>query len=134
MKVQDAVKLVADKFNYSPDTKTLGDSWRVMPLTNNKFIGDCDDFAITCFWYISNKNIFTFLFHLLITHKYAVYRCKTINDEWHIVGRLDNLWFDNWTLKPLTKEQFINQTKHTITMRYIAPTIAWFLLIGLFKK
>jgi hypothetical protein len=134
MSIDNAVKYVADRFKWSKDGKMLGDSWRVMPLVNNKFTGDCDDFAITCFWYLSNKNIFTFLLHLLITHKYALYRCKTIGNEWHIVGRYKNLWFDNWTLKPLPKEQFIIETKHSIRMRYISPIIALYLIIGLFKK
>jgi hypothetical protein len=105
-----------------------------MRLVNNVFTGDCDDFAITCFWYLSNQNIFKFLLHLLITHKYALYRCKTINNEWHIVARVGDWWFDNWTLAPMKKEEFFRTTKHKLHARYISPTIAWFLLIGLFKK
>lgn len=134
MYIEDAVEYVASKFKYSSDGKVLGDSWRVMPLVDNAFTGDCDDFAITCFWYFSNANILVFLLHLLITHKYALYRCKTSNNEWHIVGRINNKWFDNWTLKTLSKEEFFTTTKHTLKMRYFMPTIAWFLIIGLFKK
>jgi hypothetical protein len=134
MDIKNVVNYVASSFVYKPDPKVLGDSWHVMPLVNNKFTGDCDDFSITCFWYLSNKNLLVFLINLLITHKYALYRCKTINNEWHIVGRFKDLWFDNWSLEALPKEEFFSKTKHIIKMRYYFPIIAWFLIVGLFKK
>lgn len=134
MNIKDAVNYVTDRFVYKTDPKMWGDSWRVMPLYNEEFKGDCDDFAITCFWYVSKQNLFVFLLHLLITHKYALYRCKTVNNEWHIVGRLGDLWFDNWSLKAMPKSEFFDYTLHTVRMRYVSPIIALFLLIGLFKK
>lgn len=133
MNINDAVDYVGKRFIYQKDPKVWGDTWHVLKLKDNQFKGDCDDFALTCFWYYSNQSIAKFLFHLLITHKYKLYRCKDVNNGWHVVGSVDDLWFDNWTKEALPREDFFAKTKHTIKMRYLSIMFVWFLIVGLFK-
>ena len=132
MNIKEAVKYVGDNFVYENDPKMIGDTWHVMKMKNGKFKGDCDDFALTCLWFYSDKKILKFLFHLLITHRYKLYRCKTNTGGWHVVGSVDGLWFDNWTKKALPKEEFFTKTKHNIKMRYLSIVFVWYLIIGLF--
>lgn len=134
MDISDAVKYVGDNFVYKADNhpKIIGDTWQIMKKKeDNKFYGDCDDFAITCFWYYSDQSIIKFLLNLLITHKFKLYRCKTISGQYHVIGCVNDLYFDNWTRKALPKKQFFSNTKHRITMRYIGPIIAYFMFCGL---
>jgi hypothetical protein len=133
MNIYEAVKYVGERFVYESDPTTIGDTWQVLRLNDEKFTGDCDDFALTCFWYVSDQNILRFVLHTFITHKYKLYRCKTINNEWHVVGSFDGLWFDNWTQEALVRAKFFEKTKHTIKMRYLSPMILYFMFVGLFK-
>lgn len=134
MNIKEAVNLVASKFIYKADKLKIYDSWRVMKLQDKHYYGDCDDFSITCFWYYSDKNLKKFIWNILITHKYKLYRVKTVSGGYHVVGSVDDLWFDNWSKEALSKADFFERTKHKITMRYISPIIGTFLLIGLFLK
>ena len=133
MDIKKAVKYVGDNFVYESDPKVLGDTWQVLKMKDGKFTGDCDDFSLTCFWFYSDKKLSKFLFHLLVTHRYKLYRCKTIYGEWHVIGSVDDLWFDNWTREALPKEQFFAKTKHDVKMRYLSFMFLWFLFMGLFK-
>jgi len=135
MKLEEAVTYVANRFEYEADpnfSKYL-DTWQVLPLIDDKFKGDCDDFALTCLWYYSGENRFKFLWNLLITHKYKLYRAKTYNGRWHIIGCVGDKWFDNWTRKVHDKENFLRLTKHEIKMRYYSPMFLLFLINGLIK-
>lgn len=132
--LKDAVFQVASKFRYKSDALTIADSWRIMKEQNGTLTGDCDDFAITCFWYYSNKDLLKFLWNVMITHKYKLYRAKTAKGEYHIVGSVDDLWFDNWTQEPLSKNEFLYQTKHKILYIYPSPITAFYMLVGLFIK
>lgn len=135
MNIVDAVKKVSERFEYLKDDhpKFLGDTWQVMKMNEEgKYRGDCDDFAITCFWNYSDRRLFKFLFHLLITRRYKMYRCLTTSHEWHVIGCVDDLWFDNWSLEALTEKDFFEKTNHRITMKYNGFVIGYFLLLGLF--
>ena len=110
------------------------DSWRVMKDKDGVMAGDCDDFAITCFWHYSGENLIKFLWNLLVTHNYRLYRAKTIKGQYHVVGAVDGQWFDNWTYEPLSKNEFLYQTKHTILHIYPSPVTAFYMLIGLSVK
>ena len=63
MELTAAIKTVADRFTYTPDPKILiGDVWKVdEPAADGKFHGDCEDFSLTVFWYMCDKNIFSYI-------------------------------------------------------------------------
>lgn len=134
MNIKDCAKYVGERFVYRYDPKIL-DFWSVMSeKEDGKMYGDCEDFSLTTFWLHSNKNIFLFLFRLLITHQYALYHCVTVKGEKHAIGSYDGLWFDNWTREAVTKEVFFERTKHRIRFRMINILMILPLTLGLFFK
>lgn len=134
MDLHSAVQLVASKFQYKKDDSVLLDSWFVMRDRDGKYLGDCEDFSLTVFWHVADKSLLKFLFNLLVTHKYKLYRCKDITGGWHAIGAIDDTYFDNWTLKALSKSEFFARTKHQVKMRYVAPVMVLPLIKGLFKR
>lgn len=132
--LENAIRKVSEKFQYKSDRLKIFDSWRIMPEKNGKLSGDCDDFTITCLWEYSDRNIVKFLWNTLVTHNYQIHRAKTVDGEYHIVGCIDKLWFDNWSLGAMTKTEFFKTTRHYYVSRYYFPIIALYLFIGLFKK
>jgi hypothetical protein len=135
MNVKEAVDYVSSRFRYLADKKLIyGDSWFVMDERDGVMRGDCDDFAITCLWLICDRNIFKFILNVLILHRYRMYFSISPNKENHIVGYAKGLWFDNWSLSALPKEEFLKKTKHKIKLPYFSPIIVVFLLIGLFYR
>lgn len=133
MNIDQAIKIVSNKFIYKADKIRLFDSWRVMKLKDGVFKGDCDDYIMTVFWYLSGENLWKFLFNLLITHKYKVYNVITIDNETHIVGSYKDYWFDNFTNLELNKKDFFNKTGHKYRFQIYSPIIIIYLIIGLFK-
>ncbi len=131
--LKNAVQQVSSKFKYRKDPDFILDYWYVMRERNNQLQGDCEDFTLTTFWYLSNKNILVFLWHLFITHKYKVYLCKTFNNGSHAVGAFGDLYFDNWTLEALPREEFIKRTRHTgftrcLFIHYPLPMLLGFIV------
>lgn len=133
MNIETAVKSVADKFWYLADLPAflnLWDYWFVMPEHDNKLSGDCEDFTLTCFWYYADKNLWRFLWNLLVTHRYKMYRVMTTNNEPHLIGSVDGLWFDNWTLSAIPKSDFFEVTKHRVQWQVISLFMILPLVIG----
>jgi hypothetical protein len=114
--IKQCVLDVAAKFDYRQDPDFLFDYWYVMKERNGKLKGDCEDFSLTVFWFLAGKNLFKFLWHLLIKHDYKLYIVDSLNGR-HVIGCYDDLYFDNWTLKALPKEQFFRVTKHKMVSR-----------------
>jgi hypothetical protein len=127
--VKQCVLDVASKFEYRADPEFIVDYWYVMRERNGKLKGDCEDFSLTVFWFLAGKNLFVFLWNLLITHKYKVYLVDAVNGS-HIIGCYDNLYFDNWTLKALPKEEFFKVTKHKMNFRANVLTMFMPLIFG----
>lgn len=134
MDISSAVALVASKFVYRKDSIPLADSWRVMEERDGTYTGDCDDFTITTFWHVSDKSVFKFLLHLIVTHKYRVHHVKSVNGEPHLVGSYDGMWFDNFSKQALTKNEFFATTGHKYRFPMIGPLIAIYLALGLVFK
>ena len=114
MDILEAVTAVGAKFVYRKDRIPIFDSWRVMKDKGGIYVGDCDDFSITCFWHL--------------------HYVKSINDGGHLVGSFQGQWFDNWTKKPLPKADFFRVTKHRYRSIIPGPLVAVYLLLGLVFK
>lgn len=136
MKIVDAVKWVGERFVYMYDKKMpISDAWFVMPeRQDGKLRGDCDDFALTCIWLACDRNVWKFIWFVVILHKYRVYFSKAPNGENHLVGYADGLWFDNWTREALPKDQFLDRTKHKILFFYPSVNILIFMFFGMFYR
>ena len=134
MQLVDAVSEVAGQFDYEADRLRLFDSWHVLTEQQGRYRGDCEDFALTVFWRLADGNIWKFLWNVLITHQYRIYRVRDRNGDSHAVGCFRDQWFDNWTLATKDRDEFFSHTGHTLLHIYPGPLIALYLLIGLFSN
>lgn len=134
MQLEAALALVAPRFMYKADRLRAFDSWRVMKLEHGHYHGDCEDFALTVFWFVCDHSVGKFLWNLLVTHRYGLIRVHTTQGEAHVVGVFQNKWFDNFTLQSQSREKFFQITGHRATLRYPGPLIALYLLIGLWAR
>jgi hypothetical protein len=134
MDISVAIMLVANRFQYKKDTSVLIDSWSVMRDRNGVFYGDCEDFSLTVFWYMSNQSILKFIWNVLISHRYQLVWCKTKTDELHFYGKVNGLCFDNWTKKALPEKAFLEQTGHKKICRMFMPICIPQIIKGLYKR
>lgn len=134
MELHQAIKEVSIKFKYRKDNNFLIDSWSVMQESNGVYYGDCDDFVLTVFWHLADKNLVKFLWNLFITHQYGVIWCKTDGGELHMAGMYNGLWFDNWTYAACNEQTFFTLTKHKKLMQVLMPLCLLQVIKGYFKR
>ena len=134
MDVKQAVRDVASKFVYREDKRIIVDHWSVMKERDGKLYGDCDDFALTVIWKTCDENILKFFWYVMILHKHRIYHAKTHDGAGHAYGYADGLYFDNWTLEALPKEEFFAKTKHRSKFFFPSPFMIVQLLVGLFTR
>ena len=132
--IKECVDFVASKFEFKFDKKFFIDQWFVMKDKDGKFRGDCDDFTITVLWYYYGCSLLSFIWNVLVKHDCKIIRVKTSTGEFHIIGSVDGLFFDNWSLKALPEEDFFNRTKHNKLSRYNVFTMLGKLLVGLITR
>lgn len=132
--IKSIVETIAKKFQYVGDKKTLIDNWSVMKEVNGKMRGDCDDFTTTVLWFYFNQSLLSFIWNVCIIGKGKIYRVKTKTGEWHIVGSIDGLFFDNWSLEAIPKDKFIERTGHTFVKKYFTLHTIIFFVVGLFYR
>jgi hypothetical protein len=133
MNIIDSVYEVQSKFGYVSDTTDINlDNWVVMKERDGKYLGDCEDFALTVFWLMSGKNLIVFLWNLLVSGKYQLHGvCSAGSTQInHCIGSTDEFWFDNWTKEVFTKDKFFEKTKHVHMKRFGKFTIFSKLLLG----
>jgi hypothetical protein len=131
MQLNQAIEQVDQKFVYQADPRSFfTDYWFVMQEHDGHLHGDCDDYSITVLWYMCNQNFWTFVWNVLILHRYRLHRVKTRTGEYHVVAQVGNTWFDNWTRRPCGRQELFDQTGHQYAMWYLSPIIAWFMLWG----
>lgn len=133
MRVEDAVKLVSEKFVYKSDPKIL-DYWFIMRDQNGKYYGDCEDFSLTVIYHVCDENLLKFLFYVFILHKYRLYFGTTINDEKHAIGYAQGLFFDNISKEALPQDEFLNKTKNTLYFFFPSPFMIAPMILGLFRR
>lgn len=129
--IQEAIQYVSSRFEYTQDKKSFIDPWFVMKERTGRMQGDCDDYTFTVLWLYFQRSIFKFIFGLL-TGKAKIHRVMS-KTGWHIVGQVGEVWFDNWTMKPMQKDDFFKATKHQYKKRYYF-LIPYFAISGLFKR
>ena len=132
MILDDALEYVADRFVYQLDKSTITDSWFVMREQDGKMYGDCEDFALTVFWFMSGKSLLKFLWNVLITGKYELHAVKSNNSDKvnHCIGCYHGNWFDNWTKNEMNASHFFDNTKHVHSHKFNRFVIFSKLLVG----
>ena len=131
MNIHDACAYLKPRFVYRSDPKNvIGDSWRVMREVDGKMYGDCDDYTFTAFWLHSDRKLTRFLWRVFVSGDYQALFAKAPDGTSHLVGTVDNLWFDNWAKEPLQRGDFLKRTGHVITRRASLRVIGWQMLVG----
>ena len=83
-------------YEYKRDEKR--DQWRVLtPDSDGMYRGDCEDFALSVFYYVVCNESWLKFWWLLLTGKAKLCYVMTKNDVGHAVLRYDNSYIDNWT-------------------------------------
>jgi hypothetical protein len=132
--IKESVKYVASKFEYKKDSDFFIDQWFVMKDKDGKFIGDCDDFTMTCLWYFYGCSLLSFIWNVIIANKAKIYQVTDINGEDHIIGFVDGYYFDNWSMEALEENKFFEKTKHVVKMKHNFFTIWLKTIVGLFFR
>ena len=130
MHIKTIVKEIAKNFQYKADMFKFLDWWFILREWDGKLVGDCEDFSLTAIWRLCNRNVLAFLWKVVITHQYRIYFCMTAKGERHAVGYAQDLWFDNWTLEALPKEEFLQKTGHKIKFFIPGPLIIINMILG----
>jgi hypothetical protein len=117
MDLVGACQYVASRYEYRCDKLGV---WRIM--RGNPMRGDCEDFALTVMhryyrgWLPMLKALWT---------REAKVWTVTATGGRHAVGQIGNLYFDNWTLRPLHEGPFYDETGHHPNKAYHPAYIYW---------
>jgi hypothetical protein len=95
------LEYLAKNFEYKADGKL--DNWRIMSKDNLK--GDCDDYAVTSLYVLSNHSLIKFWFNILIFRAIFWYT-KSPTGGPHLVLQFKDKYIDNWDKKLLPKSEF----------------------------
>lgn len=110
MNLKDSCQYVSDRFIYKADVKG---KWSI--LSGNKMSGDCEDFSLTVM-FLHFGGVFRLLFALL-TGKAKIWQVNSTGGL-HAVGQVNDMFFDNWCMEPVSKEEFIKRTGHKFLKSY----------------
>ena len=82
------------KYRYDDEQYGTREYWTIM--REPPYEGDCEDYALTLLWLISDKSLLTFWWNL-ITFKAQIRRVITKNGGGHAILRIGDLYADNWS-------------------------------------
>ena len=135
MTLEESVDYVDSKFVYKNDASIINDAWFVMRNKGNGFYyGDCEDFALTVFWFMSGGSIWTFIKNILNgTFKFHMVASEGDKNN-HCVGEYIGLYFDNWTKQELPKDLFYRTTGHIHGYKIKPVVVLCKLFVGLFYR
>lgn len=93
----DANDLVSSKFRYVTDSEQyhFREVWRVLNTKKEVWNGDCEDYALTVMWLMSDQNVYKFLFNLFINPKFSIWFVHTERGVGHAILEHDGFFVDN---------------------------------------
>jgi predicted transglutaminase-like cysteine proteinase len=126
MTIEEALKKLNSHFVYQKDDLRWFDHWRILySEKEQKWVGDCEDYALTLMWMLSGRNLFQFLWDILRL-KYLMWFVKYPNGAGHAIVRIENLYYDNIQKKGVTKEELVSTG-----YKFVFPMIPPFVFIKL---
>lgn len=130
-KMKFDLEYLAEHFEYKSDVKL--DNWQIMKKDNLK--GDCDDYAVTALFVLSDHSLFKFWLNIL-TFRAILWHCKSPAGGGHLVLKFKDKYIDNWGRELLPKSEFDNDGyKFLIPMIFPFPAIKMFfgVIVRLFR-
>lgn len=133
-KIKSSVSDLGRNFYYVADPNILFDHWSVMRQIDERYKGDCDDFALTAIWKACDEDLLTFVLNVFILHTCRIWFVTTKTGGRHAVGNIDGLYFDNWTREALPKEEFIKKTGHKFWFFWLSPLMIIPVVLGFLMR
>jgi len=98
------------KYRYDKEQYGLPDAWHIIheKSVHGKWVGDCEDYALTLLWLFSDKSYLKFWW-ALISGKAKI--CLVGPSKWkvtHAVLRYNGVYVDNWTKELCPKSAIID--------------------------
>lgn len=120
------IKDLVDNFIYEPDKKT--DTWNVLEKNKDgKYVGDCEDFALTYHYLMCNQNWILFWLHFFIMYSGVLY-VEDKRGEGHVFLRKGFKFIDNnyktWiSLKEIKERGDFKFTINSFLWTILSPII-----------
>ena len=136
MQLEPSISKVSEKYIYTNGPGIIKDAWFVMrSQPNGYYYGDCEDFSLTVFWYVSGGGLAAFLKNILTGEvKLHIVASDDGSGNNHCVGEYKGLWLDNWTQQALPKALFFESTGHVYGHRFNPLVVMCKLFVGLFYR
>lgn len=103
-KITEDQKQFTMNWQYLSDSEQWGtpDCWKILRKkdANGKYVGDCEDFALTWLYISKNRSLFKTII-ALITGEAKVIFVRTRNNGGHAILKYQNYYVDNWTMTPV---------------------------------
>lgn len=118
MNLSEACHSVAKQFQYKKD----GSFGRWSVLKKEPLEGDCEDFSLTVLYryYGGFKPMLKDLWK-----RHAKIHTVQASNGKHAVGEVSGQFFDNWTLRPMLKDEFVKETSHKFNKAYHPLYVFW---------
>ncbi len=118
MKLED----LTENWEYKPDSR--GGYWKVLePNRHGKYRGDCEDFALTALFILSDGSWKTFWKEIIFGDA-KLQRVKSPAGGNHVVLEYGNLYIDNWAKKFQNKNELKALGYKFFTRRHL-----WFVTV-----
>lgn len=120
MHFMEANRRVAERFKYAKDSDQYNfkEVWRVIDTDNPVWEGDCEDYALTVLWLISDRSIIKFLFNILINPKFSIWHVTTERGVGHAILKYEDMYVDN-----IQRKWFAKTDKPYKTYEWLFPII-----------
>ncbi len=115
------------KYKYDSNQYGKRDHWKVMKKP--PYEGDCEDYALTMLYLISEKSWFRFWFYLF-TFKARICFVTTKNGGGHGVLKFHKLYIDNWSKKFVSKQEMEKLGHRFHPWRFLPTTVAIKMLVA----
>ena len=109
------------KYRYDTEQYEKKDHWKVMK--NPPYEGDCEDYALTVLYLISEKSWLKFWF-ALFTFKAKICFVTTKNGGGHGVLKYGKVYIDNWSKKFVSKKEMEKLGHRFHPWRFLPTTVA----------
>ena len=97
------------KYRYDREQYGLPDAWHIIhETTDGKWVGDCEDYALTMLWLLKGKSYRAFWWSLVCGEAKV---CCVGPSKWkvtHAVLRYKGHYIDNWTKEFSSKQTIID--------------------------
>lgn len=119
-------------WQYCSDIEQWGlpDCWKILRKkdANGKYVGDCEDFALTWLYITKGRSLFKTILSLLTGESEVIF-VRTRTGGGHAILRYSDYYIDNWTLEPVTLER-MEEIGHRLDPKLYSPIQA---LVKIFK-